>query len=415
MPGPSGRNIMKIFERKPSQTKAEKMGKLSDVIGEMLEMVSRQNIDIGDFDHKMPAPKKSSMNMIESPSRNLPVDTGAVTIHRSKSDRKKVRQQRKTTFKLLDFLKTGDPRDRINPRDNPDTDQSGSGKSLETKANFEKMRTSHPRMDDETCWQWETRIEKLIMRERDKTMMVESQDKFKKYRRRTLPAKKKGVCVNIDPNEFPKSPSQFARTSRAANFNEIPVGPGTPDPHAAITEPWNRQNTNGTKKKKKNLSVQIQELIDPICTSGLKIDLIPIKSMPRVDEYPGNSAPITGRSIRKSGAISPPKMHLSINERSPKKRRDPEITDLLADNLGEQLYMESRDKSPTRINKIAHLHLPDGSDLGKHSPSKFTNQDVYKYKQKQEVKMRNTAGHHHVTRHKKSNCLSIKINRRKYG
>jgi hypothetical protein len=120
-------------------------------------------------------------------------------------------------------------------------------------------------------------------------------------------------------------------------------------------------------------------------------------------------------STRKSGAFSPPKMHLSINERSPKKRRDPEITDLMADNLGEQLYMESRDQSPTCINSIAHLDLPDGSDLCKHSPSKFTNQDLYKYRQTQDLQMRNTAGYHHVTRHKKSNHSSIKNNRRKYG
>jgi hypothetical protein len=151
-------------------------------------------------------------------------------------------------------------------------------------------------------------------------------------------------------------------------------------------------------------------LIDPIVTSGSKIDLIPIEN-----EHPENSAPIMRRSTRKSGAASPNKMHLFPNERSPKKRRDPEITDLLADNLGEQLYMQSRDQSPTRINKIAGLHLLDGLDIGKHSPSKFTNQDVYKHRQSQDYQMRNTAGHHHVTRHKKSNSLSIKYNRCKYG
>jgi hypothetical protein len=150
MRGPSGRNIMKIFERKTSQTKAEKLGKHSDVIGDMLEMVSRQNIDIMDLDHNMLARKISSMNVIESSSRILPRETVALKSHRSKIDRKKVGQQRKSTFKLLDFLKTGDPRDRIHRRDNPDNDQSGFSKSLEAEANFEKMRASHPRMDDET-------------------------------------------------------------------------------------------------------------------------------------------------------------------------------------------------------------------------------------------------------------------------
>jgi hypothetical protein len=107
-------------------------------------------------------------------------------------------------------------------------------------------------------------------------MMVESLDRFKKYRHRTLATKKKGVCINMDPNEFPKSPSPLTRTLRTATFSEIPVASGTP-------EPWNRENTNGIKKKNKNLSVQIQELIDPIGTARLKIDLIPIKIMPGVD------------------------------------------------------------------------------------------------------------------------------------
>lgn len=134
-----------------------------------------------------------------------------------------------------------------------------------------------------------------------------------------------------------------------------------------------------------------------------------------MNEHPENFAPIMRKSTRKSAAASPIKMHLFPNECSPKKRRDPEITDLLADNLGEQLFMESRDHSPTRINRIAGLHLLDGSDLGRHSPSKFTNQDVYKHRQSQDLQMRNTPGCHHVTRHKKSNCLSIKSNRCKYG
>jgi hypothetical protein len=230
MPGPSGRNIMKIFERKPTKTKAERLGQLSDVIGEMLERVSKQNIDCGDLDHSMLARKKSSMNVIESSSRNLPGDTAALRSNKNRSDRKKVRQQRKITFKLLDFLKTKGLRHSIHPRDNPDNDQSGSCKSLETKANIENMKACYPRMDDETGPQWEARIGRVMIGKKEVTMIVESQDKFEKYRRRNLAAKKKDIFVNLDPNEFPKSPSKFTRNSRAGTFNEVPVFSGTKDP-----------------------------------------------------------------------------------------------------------------------------------------------------------------------------------------
>jgi hypothetical protein len=132
MPAPSGRNIMKIFERKPTNTKAARLGKLSDVIGEMLERVSKQNIDCEDLDHSILERKKSSINVIGSSSGNLPGDTAALRSNKNRSNRKKVRQQRKITIKLLDFLKTKGLRHSIRPRDNPDNDQSGSSKSLET-------------------------------------------------------------------------------------------------------------------------------------------------------------------------------------------------------------------------------------------------------------------------------------------
>lgn len=230
MPGPSGRNIMKIFERKPTNTKAAKLGKLSDVIGKMLERVSDQNIDCGDLDSSTLAHKKSSMNVIGSSSGNLPGDTAALRSNKDRSNRKEVRQQRKITSKLLDFLKTKGLRHSIHRRDNPNNDQSGSSKSLETKSNFEKMKACYPRMDDETGPQWEARIKRVMMKKKDVTMIVESQDKFKKYRSRTLAAKKKGICVNMDPNEFPISPSPFTRNSLAGTFNEVPVVSGTSGP-----------------------------------------------------------------------------------------------------------------------------------------------------------------------------------------
>jgi hypothetical protein len=230
MPGPSGRNIMKIFERKPTNTKAARLGKLNDVIGEMLERVSKQNIDCEDLDHSILAHKKSSMNVIGSSLGNLPGDTAALRSNKNRSNRKEMRQQRKITFKLLDFLKTKGLRHSIHPRDNPQNDQSDSSKSLETKSNVEKIKACYPRMDDETGLQWEARIKRVMMRKKDVTMIVESQDKFKKYRSRTLAAKKKGICVNMNPNEFPKSPSPLTTNSRAGTFNEVPVVSGTLGP-----------------------------------------------------------------------------------------------------------------------------------------------------------------------------------------